>query len=899
MNRTPSLHAAAVLMALLTLLPGGAVSAQDETPDAPDQSAPAKKATDANKTPAAPRRRGKRPTAAKPKASPEKIAPTLALTNGRIHTLTSQGVLESATILIAGDRITAIGTDVKIPDGVRTIDVAGMTVAPGLIDCRSSLWLARDSVSASSSSASLKAVDGVDMFADDWIEVARQGVTTVSVQPSGSMGGQTAVLRVAPASSLKDLLVTENGAIQASLGLSGKTGNSRDRYLQYEALKKTLDGARAYKEQWKKYREALKKSKEKKPAADAGKSDKAGEEKKEPPKEESKEARRPTPGPSGGRRSMSEAMRAALARRMQMARGGATSSSGSSGEPKKPKKDPIKEMLVRVLDGELTLRIEAHRADDVAHALRLAKDFKLKFVVEGLTQAGRTWEPLQEQHPPIVAGPFAAYESTPSYASSDSQRYESLNKVDGLIAIGSFSRDPRGSRLLRMHAAAAVSGGLALDQALRGITLDAARVLGIDDQTGSIEVGKLADLTVTAGHPLNPAAPVALTISQGQITHEQTDVARVPTVPLADAPTLETLPAEYALESSHVLQPDGTFAARVVHVRDGRIVAVSAERPDGIPVMDLQSAVVSPGLIVGHYAGNSASTTDPVTPEVRAVDGVNPDDTQLRKLALEGFTSVLFSPGSQSVVAGQTGCVRILAKEQVLSKDGNLVLPASKFVLAAGSRSRNRFPAALSGQLTVLHSFLRGETNASNRYLPAAVRERLEAGRNSLLESLKSAATVALVEANSAPEVEAALALAAEYDLRPVLLNPEDLRGSEQALQDTQAALVIRPARISDHDWYARQIAAASTAGAAVSVSGTDAVRLRQTMALLVNAGMSPAAALRSLTSDAADAFQLSQVGRLQAGAVADLTIWNGSPLDPAASLLHVIVDGQLTKDAE
>ncbi|MCR9201991.1 MAG: amidohydrolase family protein [Planctomycetaceae bacterium] len=894
MNRPQTLPLTALRIALLYAfcVCGGPLAAQDSSAKPSD-----KKTTDAQKAESAKSSPAEKTSAArKTPANRKATAPpvTLAITNATVHTMTSQGVIKNATILISGKRITAVGGDVSVPEKVRQIDAGGQTVAPGLIDCRSSLWLARDSVSSASSSGSLKAVDGIDTFSDSWIEVARQGVTTVAVQPSGSLGGQGAVLRVAPVDTVEELLVTKDAPVQASLGLSGKTGNTRDRYLQYEALKKTLTAAKAYKEAWKKYEEALKKSKEKKPAKDAKTADKKPETKPE--------SRPQPPAGTGGRRVLTPEMRAEIARRMQMARGGTPTtkpSTSSTSEPKKPTKDPVKELLVRVLDGELSLRLEAHRADDVAHALKLAEDFKLTFVLEGLTKAGRTWSSVQEQHPPIVAGPFVSYESTPSYASSAQDRYDELHEVDGLIAIGSFSKDARGSRLLRMHAAAAIAGGMSPEKALRAVTIDAARLLGIDKDTGSIATGKLADLIIVAGHPLDPAASIALTVSNGEITHEAEHVSPVSTVPLVEVPASIDLPQEYLLKSTRVLQADGTLAVGTVHVKSGRIAKNGAKADENLPVIDLGGAVITPGLIIGHYAGASASTTDPVTPHVRATDSFSPTDERLEKLTDTGFTSVLLAPGSQSVVAGQIGCVRISGNSPILASKKGPQLPASKFVLSSASRSRNRFPAALSGQLQVLDAFFSGQSSASSLYVPEVVQRRLDAQQTALLKSLKGGRTAALMEASSAAEVEAALTLADRFQLRALILNPQDLDGAAELLKTTKAGLVVRTSQISDHDWYAQQIAAASRAGSRICVTGTDGAKIRQTLAVLVNAGMSPEAALRSVTTDAADAYQLKTVGRLSAGSVADIVIWNGSPLDPAARPIHVIVDGQSKEIAE
>ena len=75
---------------------------------------------------------------------------------------------------------------------------------------------------------------------------------------------------------------------------------------------------------------------------------------------------------------------------------------------------------------------------------------------------------------------------------------KSLVAGDSRWAIGTYSNQPRGSRLLRVHAANAVAMGLDPEKVLRAITRDAAEILGVADRTGTIEVGKDADLVAFA-----------------------------------------------------------------------------------------------------------------------------------------------------------------------------------------------------------------------------------------------------------------------------------------------------------------------------------------------------------------------------------------------------------------
>ena len=832
---------------------------------AAQQQADDPKATASDKQKSPDKKSSSKPSSDKkaPEKKPKATQKITAITGVKVITMSAAGTLENATILIEGQQIKAVGTDVKVPKHATTIVANGMTVTPGLIDCRSSLWLASDSVSASASNGGLNALDAVDPFSDSWQEVASQGITTVCMGPKGSLGGQSVVLRVAPATSTEELLIKAKASMQGAIGLSGSTGNSKDRYARYEAVKKTLTAAKAYKESWDKYNEAVKKAK-----------------KVEKTKPTSKKTTKPATTPKTTTQQKATPKKTT--------------------PPKKPKKDPLKDILVQVLNKELPLRIEAHRSDDIAHAMQLAKDFDLTVTFEGVSHAGRQWKTLKEKHPALVVGPFSHFESVPTYANSKKDRYDALTDYDGLMAIATFSTDSRASRFLRFQAAAAIRRGIPSDVALKAITINAAQILGIDDQIGSIETGKLADLVVTSSNPVNPAAAVMLTMSHGEIVYRNDSLKPATDARFADAITFDSdLPNSFALSSDRVLYPNGQLAPGTVLVKAGKIVAVRKSKPKAskFQVIDVGSAVVTPGLIVSHFSEVSVKATNAVTAQIQAIDALPPKSQTLRDLSQQGFTTVMYAPGSESVVAGQIGSVRIHGDPQVLSQKNGPVLPASKFVLSNRSRSSTRFPVSLSGQLSLIRQYFAGSAFESNMYLPRAAKKLLEDQQIQLLESLKNQSKVAIIEASVAAEIEAAIKVTEQFDLQTLILHPHDPIGSLEQLKKQKIGMIARTALVSDHDWYAKDMATAANAGVKVLVSGNDATELRQTLATFVNAGMTHDAALRAITSDAAASFGLKRVGRLAKGAFADIVIWDESPLNLSARPIHVIVGGRLTKD--
>src|SRR5262245_50565086 len=146
--------------------------------------------------------------------------PPVAVMGGLVRTQTDAGEVVG-TVVIQGGKVVAVGRDAAIPPGAVRIDATGCVVAPGLIDARGTLGLNAAAAREGGREATLDVLDAVDPFADDWRDAARQGITAVYVQPSGSgaLGGAGAVLKVAPGD------VPAAKALRAAAGLQAALGN--------------------------------------------------------------------------------------------------------------------------------------------------------------------------------------------------------------------------------------------------------------------------------------------------------------------------------------------------------------------------------------------------------------------------------------------------------------------------------------------------------------------------------------------------------------------------------------------------------------------------------------------------------------------------------------------------
>jgi len=163
------------------------------------------------------------------------------------------------------------------------------------------------------------------------------------------------------------------------------------------------------------------------------------------------------------------------------------------------------------------------QADDrteILDALAIAKELKLKAVIAGAGEAWKVGSALKEAGVPVLVGGTLntpAHEHDPYDAAYANPAR--LQAAGVTVAIRSKSGGPAaatGGRNLPYEAATAVAFGLTEDAALKAVTLVPAQILGVAEQVGSLEVGKRANLVVTAGHVLQPTTSVLALFIDGK-----------------------------------------------------------------------------------------------------------------------------------------------------------------------------------------------------------------------------------------------------------------------------------------------------------------------------------------------------------------------------------------------
>ncbi len=156
------------------------------------------------------------------------------------------------------------------------------------------------------------------------------------------------------------------------------------------------------------------------------------------------------------------------------------------------------EALVPVVRGQLPLAINANRASDLLAAMRLADEFRLKLVLMGAAEGWMVASQLVAHKVPVVVKPLTDIPTFDALAAT-LENPARLAKAGVSLVLSSF--DTHNARNIRQEAGNAIAYGLGPDVALRAVTLEPARVWGVVERLGSLEVGKDADVVVWSGDP--------------------------------------------------------------------------------------------------------------------------------------------------------------------------------------------------------------------------------------------------------------------------------------------------------------------------------------------------------------------------------------------------------------
>ena len=195
---------------------------------------------------------------------------------------------------------------------------------------------------------------------------------------------------------------------------------------------------------------------------------------------------------------------------------------GMQKEEDKPDRDIAMDSLLPVINRELTVKIHAHRADDILTGLRLAKEFNLKVTIDHCTEGYMITDVLKdrliEQGAGIIIGPLLSERSKIELKNLSFSAPRVLEEAG--IPFAMMTDHPViPIQFLPVQAGLAVREGLSEETALRSITRYAAEIVGISDRVGTLSAGKDADIAVFDGHPFDYRTHCVLTLIEGKVVH--------------------------------------------------------------------------------------------------------------------------------------------------------------------------------------------------------------------------------------------------------------------------------------------------------------------------------------------------------------------------------------------
>jgi len=174
---------------------------------------------------------------------------------------------------------------------------------------------------------------------------------------------------------------------------------------------------------------------------------------------------------------------------------------GKKEPDEKPEFDIKMESMIPVMNGEIPLKAHAHRADDIFTALRIAKEFELDITLDHCTEGHLIAEDLSKENKPALVGPSLSEKSKYELKNLTFETPKILNEAGVEIAIITDS-PVIPLQYLALVAGLAVKSGLKEEEAWKAITINPAKISGIDHRVGSLKEGKDADIVIFEGNPL-------------------------------------------------------------------------------------------------------------------------------------------------------------------------------------------------------------------------------------------------------------------------------------------------------------------------------------------------------------------------------------------------------------
>lgn len=373
-------------------------------------------------------------------AAPAIGAQTIAITGGRVYPV-SGPMIEGGTVLMRDGKIVAVGTNVAIPSDAQRIDATGKTVTPGLVNAATEVGLVEIGAVTSTRDYGANGENGISAALMPW-----EGLNPASVLITPARNAGVTTVMVAPVGGL---IAGQAAVVHLAPGTAA------------EMVLRAPVGM----------------------VASLG----------------------PSRGPDGGSRAATIMKLREILEDARVFRTRRADFDRAQIRPLAASRLDL-EALQPVLAGTLPMIIGADRASDIVSAMNLSKEYGFKLIIAGGAEAWEVADKLAAAGVPVLTG---AMNNIPESFASLGQRQENaglLQKAGVRVSMignaGGGDEEAFNVRNIRFEAGNAVAYGMDWNAALRSITLTPAETFGVADRVGSLAPGRIADVVVWSGDPL-------------------------------------------------------------------------------------------------------------------------------------------------------------------------------------------------------------------------------------------------------------------------------------------------------------------------------------------------------------------------------------------------------------
>lgn len=607
-------------------------------------------------------------------------------------------------------------------------------------------------------------------------------------------------------------------------------------------------------------------------------------------------------------------------------------------DPRPLRKDLRLEALCDINAGRIWVHCHCYRADEVLRLLTMAEHYGFRIGVLQHILEGYRVIPEIFRHG-CSASTFSDWWAYKIEA-FDATPFNAARMEQGGIVTTINSDSAEVMRHLNLEAAKSMRfGGLSPREAMRLCTLNGAIQLGIDQYVGSIEVGKLADLAIFDGHPLDTLSRCMLTLIDGEVYFQHPEFEpTLPPTPLGPKEFVTQQPAieipesstgEYILRGGTVHTIDGeSIPSGVVVIRDGRIASVGADAarsPESASAVEVDATGyhIYPGLIcagvplglmeIDSVAGTvDANDIARFQPDLHALSGYNPFSSLIGVARSEGVTTTLVSAGG-GVVQSLAGLVhldgwsmpeaRMEAPEQLFVQLPSKSTQKPWWMDEKDFQNRNKEFATSLAEVEEFFRLARQyalmtELHRNGKSGAPARDRRLEA----MLPYITRERPV-IFRASGYKEIAEALRFADKYELKPIIFGGREAWKLADVLAERHIDVIIARSMAMPASEYEQWNSVYRNAGilhrrgvrfcfSVAEPSLTKQLGIEAGMAAAH--GLEPAQAIRAITLDAAAILGVDdQTGSITKGKLGDIIVTTDSPLQADNCVVAEFIAGR------